>query len=137
MTFTRPRFSISNEQLDRIESNNSARYSKTKKGALVEDGGFVYEVVDKIVFPINHCPHCHGSSTWHAWIQSHGDILDNVWMYVRKIEENGRSVMKIDYCFDCQKEFVIEMFLMRRYAPPTPEPLSVEPEVQDATAKEE
>ena len=70
-----------------------------------------WKLLDKIVEPIIECAHCGSNSTYHAWVQKHGDLIGNVYSAKREKEEKGQMLMKFDYCFDCQREFLIEAFL--------------------------
>lgn len=73
-----------------------------------------YELVHKILMPINTCPRCDSHNTYHIHIQNWGDITDNVWRSERLIEGKSMRYRKWDYCFDCHKEFLIEMFCYKR-----------------------
>ena len=72
------------------------------------------KIVDKVIMPINKCPHCRSKNTFHKRCQKNGDIHDNVWRVEVKDSEEGRVFAKFDYCFACSKEFLIEMFFWRK-----------------------
>jgi len=66
---------------------------------------------DKIVYPVNICPHCESKATFHRTIQEDGDIVGNVWRINRSINPNGFIIKKFDYCLDCHKEFLFELYV--------------------------
>jgi hypothetical protein len=104
--YSKPERQMNNELLDDVPKTCSARYrAKIGKPTLR------LKLKDKIVFPMDVCPHCGGSSTFHAFVLSHKNVVDNVWNTKTIKSEKGRFYAKFDYCFNCHKEFMIEAFL--------------------------
>lgn len=90
---------------------NSAR--ECPKGFFQQET-YTYKLVDKIIYTIDKCPHCKSRKTYHAWIQHHKSFVDNVWRSEQKQTHLGKLFAKFDLCLECQKEFIIEMFLWKR-----------------------
>lgn len=78
--------------------------------------GSLRALIDKIVLPINKCPHCKKDRTFHKWIQSHSDLIGNCWRFEVRDEPKGVLHIKWDFCLNCQREFLIEIFLFEKCA---------------------
>lgn len=69
-------------------------------------------LMDRIIFPINICPRCKSTNTFHRRMQDRG-IANNVWKTDRKPEGDMTIFSKYDLCLSCQKEFFIEIYVWR------------------------
>lgn len=103
---------IPHEKLDREDNSTSARYTKIGHKIQVKGGNF--ELVDKVIYPINICPHCGSEATFHRRIQENGDIVGNVWQAKQIESPKGLAYMKFDYCLDCHREFLIELYIYKK-----------------------
>lgn len=70
-----------------------------------------FELKDKVIYPINECPHCGSRATFHRRIQESGDVTGNVWSGQWITGDKGLDFRKLDYCLDCHKEFLIELYV--------------------------
>ena len=79
------------------------------------------ELLSKQLWEANVCSYCDSPNTFHAYCQRSKSRLDNVWRFrqysklVPSRTEEGRQeqeifIAKHDFCFECQKEFLIETF---------------------------
>lgn len=73
-----------------------------------------YKLIDKVIMPVNICPHCNSKNTYHKRIQKCGDHMNNVYNYKRIEDQNGKAFFKFDYCFECSKEFLIECLIYKQ-----------------------
>ena len=85
MRTTKPKREISHEKLERDGDGKSDRYMKIGTREVVtikNESGQMAEtpivLIDKIIFPINECPHCGSKATLHRVIQESGDVAGNV-----------------------------------------------------------
>ena len=70
-------------------------------------------LTNKFIMKINVCPYCKSHNTFHKRVQDTGDKIDNVWRIERhgKLKiNNSYGCKKWDYCFNCEREFLIEFF---------------------------
>ena len=103
---------IPHEELDKLDSPDSARYTKIGYKKKV-NGGHI-ELIDKVIYPINICPHCGSEATFHRRVQENGDIVGNVWEAKQIESPKGLTYMKFDYCLDCHREFLIELYIWKK-----------------------
>lgn len=111
---TKAKKEIAHEILDKDENSDkvSARY--TKVGSHTQISGMPFKLKDKIIYPINVCPHCSSEATYHRRIQESGDVVGNVWQAREGQSQTGYVLMKFDYCLDCHKEFLIELYVWEK-----------------------
>ena len=106
-----PTRALSNKELDKSKDKHSARGPKT---AINKEQTKITttKCIDKVVYPTNICPFCHSTATWHSRIQALeiGHIIDNVWRMEAEPTIGGRVTKKFDFCLECQREFLIEVF---------------------------
>lgn len=114
---------ISHEELDG-ESGNSARYTKIgtiQQVQMKESDGKIqnipFRLKDKVIYEINLCPHCNSKNTFHNIIQQNEDMTGNVWRAEQFGGERGFDYRKFDYCLDCHKEFLIELYIWEKERP--------------------
>ena len=99
------------EDLKRPEGNNSGRYT---------DIGFIktyeeFTLIDKVIYPVNKCPHCQSEATFHRRVQVNGDVTDNIWRTKQpESTATGRYYAKFDFCFDCHREFMMELYIYKK-----------------------
>lgn len=77
-------------------------------------------LVDKVIFPIDKCPHCKSAMTFHSRMGKHGLHCSNVWdsrYFGDPVNGGATASVKMDYCLDCHKEFMIEMYILKPYIP--------------------
>jgi len=103
---------ISHEELDKGDSSSSARYTSIGYKKQIASGYF--ELIDKVIYPINICPHCRSEATFHRRVQEGGDVVGNVWRAQQSEGPEGFVYSKFDYCLDCHKEFLIELYIWKR-----------------------
>ena len=124
---------ISHEELDVSGDGSSARYVKIGSkdqiqfkysDGKVQDASFALQ--DKVIYPINICPHCNSKATFHRRIQENQDIIGNVWRSEQVIDPGGMVTKKFDYCLDCHKEFLIELYIWKKESN-QPQPLRPHP----------
>jgi len=111
---------LTNEQILRIHKGDciSAR-CRVFPGYTFTKGLFRYMCVDNIVFKIDTCPHCKSHNTFHKRMQdirtkNNDRYFDNVYKVYDISNFKSRLFHKIDYCFNCHKEFSIEIFLYKK-----------------------
>lgn len=116
MRTTRAKNEIQHRVLDakKNDGKSSARYTKIGTIVKTELGKNSFKLKDKIVFPVNVCPHCGSKATFHRIIQESGDLTGNVWDATGREEERGMVRMKFDYCLDCHKEFLMELYILKK-----------------------
>lgn len=68
-------------------------------------------LIDKILYPINVCPFCGSNATYHKILQEL-DINTHVWRDITTRE----TYTKFDFCLDCQREFLIEIYFYKPIA---------------------
>lgn len=114
---------IPHDKLNRDGDNNSARYKplgtiekvqvQNLEGQIIE---VPYKIKDKVAYEPNFCPNCRSENTYHKRIQQNGDKIGNIWRNQRFQNENGTVItsMKFDYCLDCRREFLMELFLLEK-----------------------
>jgi len=96
--------------LDSMENhaNESARdwvkegeiYREGKKGATL--------CKRKITMPTNKCPFCKSTNTWHKICKTQ----HSVWRFETvRFDKVTELYKKWDFCFKCQREFLIEAFV--------------------------
>lgn len=100
----------------RSKDNLSARY-RMKLGDIVKHKrwkwiGFMLH--DFVIMPINTCSHCCSTNTFHKRVQQGGDKVDNVYRTRSTKGKQFRIYEKWDLCFECQHEFLIEMYMYQR-----------------------
>lgn len=103
---------ISHEELDKGNSSSSARY--TKIGYKEPAGGGYVKLIDKVIYPVNICSHCGSKATFHRRVQDGGDIVGNVWRANQSGDSKGLVYKKFDYCLDCHREFLIELYIWEK-----------------------
>ena len=120
----RSKHEISHKALDKVRLNGinagndnwkmSGRFSaiigKTVKTKTMGKA----KLVDKVIFPINVCPECESTATYHHRIQQTGDQIDNVWEEKRIKSKTGLCYIKMDMCLDCFSVFPIEMYMYHK-----------------------
>ncbi len=76
-----------------------------------------FELIDKVIYyeDRNICPFCNSKATFHRRIQESGDFAGNVWK-MKNIwgEKGGFATAKLDYCLDCYKDFLIELYVYKK-----------------------
>lgn len=112
---------IPHEELDKSSDSSSARYKKIGFRQEVEvknsDGqvqNVPFILQDKVIYPINICPYCESEATFHRRIQENGDVVGNVWRAEQIGDPKGFIYRKFDYCLDCHREFLIELYIWKR-----------------------
>jgi len=107
---TKSKKEISHKTLDKKKDRMkfSARY--TPIGTRIKN----LMLVDKVIYPINICPHCKSHATFHRRVQENGDIIGNCWAGKKEKTKEGSVSMKFDYCLDCQRSFLIELYILKR-----------------------
>lgn len=114
MRTTKPKREIPHEKLERDGDGKSGRYMKIGTPLELENGKGHLMLADKIIFPINECPHCGSKATFHRVIQESGDEGGNVLREsVSRGEKGGHAFVKYDYCLDCFREFIIEIYVWK------------------------
>lgn len=105
---------LSEEELSQLKDgdNASTRYWEIGSIQKIDDDSF--KVVDKVIYPINECPFCGNKATFHRRIQESGDVAGNVWRMQQANGPKGFASMKFDYCLDCHKEFLIELYVFEK-----------------------
>lgn len=105
---------LSEKELSELKNgdNVSARYREI--GFISETNGISFRLADKVIYPINECPHCDSKSTFHRRVQESGDIVGNVWRDWQIVGSKGYYYAKLDYCLDCHKEFLIELYIFEK-----------------------
>lgn len=86
----------------------SGRY--TKLGKINERGEDVYRLVDKIIYTIDVCPFCNKTNTFHKRMMDGGCRIGNVWRMDKVDCDSYYVLKKFDFCFNCVKEFIIEIY---------------------------
>ncbi len=116
---TKAKNEIPHEELDKNEDKNSARYIKLGSKNVIKmnrDSGEIVDapivLIDKVIFPINKCPYCGSEVTFHKRIQENGD-MGNVLKTANSFGSEGYTYIKYDYCLDCHKEFIIEVYIWK------------------------
>lgn len=106
---------LTQEYLDSINDPTSGRH-KAKLGDTVILGFRVYKLVDKICYPVNKCPSCGSTNTYHHRIQRMQDVVGNCWNAVIHRPGNGAEhhLRKFDLCLDCRYEHLLETFIWKR-----------------------
>ena len=112
---------IPHEELDKVDSSASGRYKKIgseHQGQTKDQGGQIQNVTfilqDKVIYKINVCPYCSSETTFHRRIQDNKDVIGNVWRTDVHGGEGGYSLRKFDYCLDCRREFLIELYIWKK-----------------------
>lgn len=112
---------ISHDELDKNEDKTSTRYVKIGTTQILQmrdpDGqvkSVSFLLRDKVIYEINVCPHCHSKATFHRRAQEGGDITGNVWRAEQFFGEKGYDFRKFDFCLDCHKEFLIELYVWEK-----------------------
>lgn len=114
---------IPHEELDKVVSSDSGRYTKIGSGQQIQikrpDGqiqNVPFILQDKVIYEINVCPYCGSKTTFHRRIQDNGDITGNVWRSEVFWGEKGEGYdyRKFDYCLDCRREFLIELYIWKK-----------------------
>lgn len=103
--------------------NGSARYKPIGSVEIIQvqglDGKITevqYKIKDKIAYEPNLCPNCRSENTYHRRIQKNGDKIGNIWRHQQFQNQNGVVItsMKFDFCMDCRKEFLMELFILEK-----------------------
>ena len=112
---------IPHEKLDKGGDSTSARYTKIGyrqqipiKGPDGQTQNVPFILQDKVIYEINVCPYCGSKATFHQRVQDNGDIIGNVWRAEQFLSEKGYSFRKFDYCLDCLREFLIELYIWKK-----------------------
>ena len=72
-------------------------------------------MIDKVIYPVNVCPHCKSEATFHRRVQVNGDVTDNIWRVKESASmEKGRYYAKLDFCLDCSSEFLVELYIYKK-----------------------
>lgn len=100
---------IKHDQLARPEGNNSGRYTEIGWIKTYSE----YTLIDKIIYPVNVCPHCKSNATYHRRLQQHEEVGINIWRTAEDVVDSGRVYKKFDFCLDCHKEFVMEIYIYK------------------------
>lgn len=108
---TKAKRELSDEELARQKDGDNASTRYWEKGSIQQINGASLKVIDKVIYPINECPHCNSKATFHRRIQEGGDIAGNVWRDWQTKGPKGYAYMKFDFCLDCHKEFLIELYV--------------------------
>lgn len=115
MRLHRAKKEISHEFLDDDKNNDGGSGRFTKIGSTAKIGQDTFRLRDKIVYPVDVCPHCSSEFTYHRFIGAENDnLVGNVWKSEQRSSDRGLACTKFDYCLDCFKEFLIELFLWER-----------------------
>src|SRR3990167_9623187 len=102
------------EELKRPDGNTSGRYTEVGFIKTYEE----FTLIDKVIYPVNVCPHCKSQATFHRRIQVNGDVTDNVWRDKQSAgQSDGKYYAKFDYCLDCHKEFLMELYIYKKTKP--------------------
>jgi hypothetical protein len=96
-----------------VSWRGSARY-RCLDGTYLRKGFTELEQMDSVIMPINKCPLCKSQATFHHRIQQTGDKCDNCWDMKYIESEEGLVSIKRDYCLDCNREFIIEMYVFHK-----------------------
>lgn len=79
-----------------------------------------YQIIDVKCYLTNCCPYCvekprdNEKYSFHKLIQGKMNIIDNCWRIEKRIQGDGSLITsKWDFCFRCQKEFLIEVFIFK------------------------
>ncbi len=118
---------ISHEELDKKKDgdNASARYRPIGSIEQIQVQGpdgkiqnIPFKIKDKIAYEPNFCPVCEGENTFHRRVQQNRDIVNNIWNNPSFFNPAGTALtsMKFDFCLDCRKEFVMEIFILEKVA---------------------
>lgn len=94
------------EDLYDSKDESSGRYM-TRIGTIKE-----MKLLDKIIFPINTCPHCKSNETFHERMQTK-NIEKNVFRESSEVAGLIRRLEKWDLCLKCQRQFLIEVYIWR------------------------
>ncbi len=103
--------------------NTSARYKPLESIEMipVQDSNgkatqVAYKIKDKIAYEPNLCPNCRSENSYHWRIQQDGDKIGNIWRHQQFQNQTGATItsMKFDFCLDCRKEFLMEMFILEK-----------------------
>ena len=92
--------------------NASTRYWEI--GSTHKTNSGLYKLIDKVIYPINECSFCDSKATFHRRIQESGDMAGNVWRDWQTTGPKGYTYMKFDYCLDCHREFLIELYVFEK-----------------------
>ena len=96
---------------------DSARFTHKIGGTFKTQTGQPAKLVDKVIYPMDICPHCGSKATYHRRMSMHGLPCSNVWSYsIHGLEgglESIGSSEKFDYCLDCHKEFLMELYIFK------------------------
>lgn len=106
---------IPHDFLDDDKNNDGGSARFTKIGSTTKVGQDTFKLKDKIVYPVDFCSHCGSEFTYHRFIGAENDnIVGNVWRSEQRLSDRGFIFSKFDYCLDCFKEFLIELFLWEK-----------------------
>lgn len=114
---------LSKKEITKLENSTDKHSARCvcKIGDTTKVGTFfkkTFVLVNKIIFKIDTCPYCGGHNTYHKVSQdvykNTGINYDNVYKVYKNKTKNGILFHKIDYCFNCHREFSIEMFVWLR-----------------------
>jgi len=108
MRKTKVKKEIPHEKLngDRFKSDRH-----TDIGQEIQVMGVYFKLIDKVIYAANICPYCESKATFHRIIQENDDVVGNVWRGDRIGDSKGFIVKKFDYCLDCHKEFLFELYV--------------------------
>jgi len=110
-----------------MEDKHSARYSyilgdkqriQYGKKYLFFKNYIDLRLMDKTLYPIDICPYCSSEDTFHKRHLERG-IAGTCWdtreiLDIRKGELLVRTLLKFDYCLECQQIFLIESYAWKR-----------------------
>ncbi len=116
---------IPHEELDKKKDgdNISARYRPidsiqqiSVRGSDGQIQNVNFKIKDKVVYEPNFCPHCENENTYHRRIQQSGDMTGNIWRHEQFHNPQLTAItsLKFDFCLDCRKEFLMEMFIFEK-----------------------
>ncbi len=89
-----------------LVGNGSAR-DWFEQGEIYDNGKYFTVLLKKIVMAVNKCPFCKSKNTYHAKVPKY-----NVWREeTTYLNGYGKLFKKWDFCFKCQREFLIEAYL--------------------------
>lgn len=103
--------------------NQSARYKALGTEEMVKMQGsdgqineIGFKIKDIIAYEPNFCPYCESENSYHRRIQQNGDKIGNIWRHQQFLNSEGTDLvsMKFDFCLDCRKEFVMEIFILEK-----------------------
>ena len=116
---------LTGKQLESDTDFHSARFATKIGDIIVIEHRFkktALQCVDKVIMPIDICPHCKSKNTFHSRCQkinsitfrnNEGTKFGNVWDTRTINTPEYRIFAKYDYCFECSRTFLIEMYFYK------------------------